>query len=76
MSSDAERVAAVQRFAGVIEDNVDKITTLLMYETGKPRAAARKEVVRSVENINETIAEHCRLTAEGAVNARGLLSSG
>jgi glyceraldehyde-3-phosphate dehydrogenase (NADP+) len=55
-ASAAERIAAVERLAAAIERETDRVATLLMHEIGKPWAAARKEVTRSVEYIRETIA--------------------
>lgn len=50
----AERIAHLERFAAELEQRTEAIAGLLMYEIGKPLAAARKEVVRSVEYIRDT----------------------
>jgi glyceraldehyde-3-phosphate dehydrogenase (NADP+) len=57
----AERVAAVERFAVAVAKCADAIATRLMWEIGKPRAAARDEVTRSVDYIRDTLTEFRRL---------------
>ncbi len=53
-ASVADRIAAVEKLANVLDDNADRIATLLMYEIGKPWPSARKEIVRSIEYIRQT----------------------
>lgn len=53
----AERVAAVERFAALVEARADLVATLLMWEIGKPWGSARDEVLRSVRYIRDTLAE-------------------
>ncbi len=67
----AQRVAAVARFADAVAARTDEIATLLMWEVGKPLAAARAEVTRSVEYIRDTLAEFERLRAEDRVPQTG-----
>lgn len=50
------RMHAVAAFADALERNRDAIAKLLMWEIGKPWAAARGEVTRSVEYIRNTVA--------------------
>jgi len=56
-----DRIAAVERFSAKLTDCAERIAELLMYEIGKPLAAARSEVSRSVEYIKATIAELRRI---------------
>ncbi len=51
------RIAAVEKLSARLAVDVEKIATLLMWEIGKPVAAARAEVTRSVDYITETIRE-------------------
>ena len=50
------RMAAVAAFADALEREAEAIARLLMWEIGKPWAAARTEVSRSVEYIRSTLA--------------------
>lgn len=52
-----ERCAAVRAFAARLGAETDAIARLLMWEIGKPLAAARGEVTRSIEYIADTLAE-------------------
>ncbi len=54
MSPVGERIACLDRFASELEARTERVAALLMLEIGKPAAAARKEVSRSVEYIRET----------------------
>lgn len=67
----AARAAAVERFAQAVASRTDEIATLLMWEIGKPRAAARDEVTRSVAYIHDTLRELDRLHAEDHRTASG-----
>ena len=60
----AERARAVSAFADAVAARTDEIATLLMWEIGKPRPAARDEVTRSVDYIRNTLHEFARLRAE------------
>ena len=51
------RIAAVERFAARLAADTERIARLLMWEIGKPIAAARAEVTRSLDYIKDTIAE-------------------
>jgi len=50
-----QRIAAVERFAASLKTQVDAVAHLLVHEIGKPIAAARAEVTRSLSYIDETI---------------------
>jgi glyceraldehyde-3-phosphate dehydrogenase (NADP+) len=54
-ASPEERIGAIEKLASAIEAHADRVATLLMFEIGKPRASARKEVTRSVAYIRDTI---------------------
>ncbi len=56
-ASTETRIAAVEKLAARLAAEVERIATLLMWEIGKPVAAARAEVTRSVDYIKDTIAE-------------------
>jgi glyceraldehyde-3-phosphate dehydrogenase (NADP+) len=62
-ASPRARAEAVSRFADYLTEHTDRIATLLMYEVGKPRDAAVKEVTRSVEYIRDTLREFEALEA-------------
>lgn len=55
------RITAVEQFAASVRLLVEPIATLLMAEIGKPIAAARAEVTRSLSYIEETIAAARRI---------------
>lgn len=74
-ASAGERIAAVERLAGVLEDNADRIARVLMYEIGKPYPSAKKEVVRSVEYIRETNAIVRALDTASRTTITGLKGS-
>jgi glyceraldehyde-3-phosphate dehydrogenase (NADP+) len=50
-----QRIAAVERFAASLRGQTDAIAHLLVHEIGKPIAAARAEVTRSIGYIEETV---------------------
>lgn len=50
------RIAAVEKLSAHLAADVERIATLLMWEIGKPVAAARAEVTRSIDYIKDTIA--------------------
>jgi len=60
-----QRITAVQRFAAGVKAQVEAIAALLVHEIGKPIAAARAEVTRSLSYIDETILAARRI-ADGA----------
>ncbi|HWO17566.1 MAG TPA: aldehyde dehydrogenase family protein [Kofleriaceae bacterium] len=60
-ASESARIAAVERFASLVAADAESIAKLLMWEIGKPIAAARSEVSRSLEYIKDTIAEVRRI---------------
>lgn len=60
-----QRIAAVERFAAALRVQIEPIATLLVHEIGKPIAAARSEVTRSLSYIDETITAARRI-ADGA----------
>ncbi len=49
------RIAAVEKLAAKLGSETERISTLLQWEIGKPVAAARAEVTRSIDYIRETI---------------------
>lgn len=49
------RIAAVEKLAAKLGAETERIATLLQWEIGKPVAAARAEVTRSIDYIKETI---------------------
>lgn len=57
------RMTAVAAFADALERETETIAKLLMWEIGKPWAAARTEVSRSVEYIRSTLATLARMRA-------------
>lgn len=61
------RIAAVEKLAARLADETERIATLLQWEIGKPVAAARAEVTRSIDYIKDTIAEARALEANRAV---------
>jgi glyceraldehyde-3-phosphate dehydrogenase (NADP+) len=74
-ASAEERIAAIEKLAGVLDENADRIARVLMYEIGKPYPSAKKEVVRSVEYIRETNAIVRALDAESRTTITGLKGS-
>ena len=60
------RIAAVEKFAARIGALAEPIATALMFEIGKPLAAARSEVSRSIEYIKATVTEMRRIGVHGA----------
>ncbi|HEU0033652.1 MAG TPA: aldehyde dehydrogenase family protein [Kofleriaceae bacterium] len=60
-ATEAMRIAAVERFASFVAADAEAIAKLLMWEIGKPIAAARSEVSRSLDYIKDTIAEVRRI---------------
>jgi glyceraldehyde-3-phosphate dehydrogenase (NADP+) len=61
------RIAAVEAFAAKLASETEQIARLLVWEIGKPIAAARAEVTRSIAYIKETIAELRALVAGSGV---------
>lgn len=55
------RIAAIERFGALVQAQLDGVATLLQLEIGKPVAAARAEVTRSLAYITETIAAARRI---------------
>lgn len=56
-----QRIAAVKKFATALKGQVERVAALLVHEIGKPIAAARSEVTRSLSYIEETIAAARRI---------------
>jgi glyceraldehyde-3-phosphate dehydrogenase (NADP+) len=57
------RMKATLAFASAVEARTEAVAKLLQWEIGKPAAAARAEVTRSVEYIRETVRELGKLRA-------------
>ncbi len=58
-----ERLAALARFAGVMQRDVERLAGLLTSEMGKPLAQARGEVMKCVDGIGYYVANAERLLA-------------
>jgi glyceraldehyde-3-phosphate dehydrogenase (NADP+) len=61
------RIAAVEKLAARLGTDVERIATLLQWEIGKPAAAARQEVTRSIDYIKDTIIELRALEGDRAL---------
>lgn len=55
------RIGAVEKFASLVQAQLEPVATLLQLEIGKPVASARQEVTRSLAYITETIAAARRM---------------
>jgi glyceraldehyde-3-phosphate dehydrogenase (NADP+) len=66
------RMAAVAAFADAVERETEAIARLLMWEIGKPWAAARTEVSRSVEYIRNTLTTLTQMRAADLAVQRGV----
>ncbi|MEO8703300.1 MAG: aldehyde dehydrogenase family protein [Kofleriaceae bacterium] len=60
------RIVAIEKLATRLAADTEKIARLLMWEIGKPIAAARAEVTRSLDYIKDTIAEARAIGEQGA----------
>ncbi|MBI5510614.1 MAG: aldehyde dehydrogenase family protein [Deltaproteobacteria bacterium] len=65
------RIAAVAKFADLLEATTERVATLLMWEIGKSYPDAKKEVSRSVEYIRATLDEYRALLRESTATLVG-----
>ena len=62
-----KRIACIEQFAARLAELAERIAIVLMFEIGKPLAAAKSEVSRSLEYIRATVAEMRRIGVHGSL---------